>query len=257
VFNGCSSGHPVLRSTGVSVRAATFRACAKCRDCVLPESHPGRHRSAWLEPDLQQPHSARPQLAGAFSISKTTPLLNVTRGQLVPYTITISNAIGASLQGEQVVDRYPAGFRYVPGSARLDGVPSEPKVAAGQLVWNGLNFGSSTRMIVLLLGVGAGVGEGEFVNRAQVVDGLTGSPCPARRRQGFVSSQIRLSIAQTCSARSSNDVNRNGVQDDGEDGLPGVRVVTARVWKRRRISTGVFTSPARSRQTRVAAAISC
>src|SRR6266850_2348536 len=117
-----------------------------------------------------------PQLAGAFSITKTTQLLNVTRGQLVPYTITISNAIGASLQGEQVVDRYPAGFRYVPGSARLDGVPSEPKVAAGQLVWNGLNFGSSTRTIVLLLAVGAGVGEGEFVNRAQVVDGLTGKP---------------------------------------------------------------------------------
>src|SRR6267142_1396736 len=128
-----------------------------------------------------------PQLAGAFSISKTTPLLNVTRGQLVPYTITISNAIGASLQGEQVVDRYPAGFRYVPGSARLDGVPSEPKVAAGQLVWNGLNFSSSTRTIVLLLAVGAGVGEGEVFN----------------------------------------DVNRNGVQDNGEEGLPGVRVATA------------------------------
>src|SRR2546430_683948 len=115
-----------------------------------------------------------PQLAGAFSITKTTPLVNVTRGQLVPYTITISNAIGASLQGEQVVDRCPAGFKYVPGSARLDGVPSEPTVAAGQLAWNGLSFGSSTRTIVLLLAVGAAVGEGEFVNRAQVIDGLTG-----------------------------------------------------------------------------------
>src|SRR6266403_2019701 len=51
-----------------------------------------------------------PQLAGAFSITKTTPLVNVTRGQLVPYTITISNAIGASLQGVQILDRYPAGF---------------------------------------------------------------------------------------------------------------------------------------------------
>src|SRR5215813_5072650 len=70
------------------------------------------------------------QLTGAFSITKTTPLLNVTRGQLVPYTITINNVIGASLQGEQVVDRYPAGFRYVPGSARLDGQPAEPTVAA-------------------------------------------------------------------------------------------------------------------------------
>src|SRR6266404_5523062 len=167
-----------------------------------------------------------PQLAGAFSITKTTQLLNVTRGQLVPYTITISNAIGASLQGEQVVDRYPAGFRYVPGSARLDGVPSEPKVAAGQLVWNGLNFSSSTRTIVLLLAVGAGVGEGEFVNRAQVIDGVTGKPLSSE-----ATARVRVVPDQTfdCTdvyGKVFNDVNRNGVQEAGENGLPGVRVVT-------------------------------
>jgi uncharacterized repeat protein (TIGR01451 family) len=168
-----------------------------------------------------------PQLAGAFSITKTTPLVNVTRGQLVPYTITISNAIGASLQGEQVVDRYPAGFKYVPGSARLDGVPTEPTVTGLQLVWNGLNFSSPTRTIVLLLAVGAGVGEGEFVNRAQVLDGLTGKPL-----SGEATARVRVVPDQTfdCTdvyGKVFNDVNRNGVQDNGEDGLPGVRVVTA------------------------------
>jgi uncharacterized repeat protein (TIGR01451 family) len=168
-----------------------------------------------------------PQLAGAFSITKTTPLVNVTRGQLVPYTITVSNAIGASLQGEQVVDRYPAGFKYVPGSARLDGVPSEPTVTGLQLVWNGLNFGSSTRTIVLLLAVGAGVSEGEFVNRAQVIDGLTGKPL-----SGEATARVRVVPDQTfdCTdvyGKVFNDVNRNGVQDNGEEGLPGVRVVTA------------------------------
>jgi uncharacterized repeat protein (TIGR01451 family)/fimbrial isopeptide formation D2 family protein len=169
-----------------------------------------------------------PQLSGAFSITKTTPLLNVTRGQMVPYTITINNVLGASLQGAQVVDRYPAGFRYVPGSARLDGVPSEPKVAAGQLVWSGLNFGSfDHRTIVLLLAVGAGVGEGEFVNRAQVSDGLTGRPL-----SGEATARVRVVPDQTfdCTdvfGKVFNDVNRNGVQDEGEDGLPGVRVVTA------------------------------
>jgi len=167
-----------------------------------------------------------PQLSGAFSITKTTPLVNVTRGQLVPYTITINNVIGASLQGEQVVDRYPAGFRYVTGSARLDGVPSEPTVAAGQLVWSGLSSGSSTRTIVLLLAVGAGVGEGEFVNRAQVLDG-TGRPL-----SGEATARVRVVPDQTfdCTdvfGKVFNDVNRNGVQDNGEDGLPGVRVVTA------------------------------
>src|SRR6266699_1921867 len=170
-----------------------------------------------------------PQLAGAFSITKTTPLVNVTRGQLVPYTITISNAIGASLQGEQVVDRYPAGFRYVPGSARLDGLPTEPTVAARDLTWNGVNFGSSDHhTIVLLLAVGAGVGEGEFVNRAQVIEGLTGRPL-----SGEATATVRVIPDQTfdCTdvfGKVFNDVNRNGVQDDGEDGLPGVRVVTAR-----------------------------
>jgi uncharacterized repeat protein (TIGR01451 family)/fimbrial isopeptide formation D2 family protein len=169
-----------------------------------------------------------PQISGSFSITKTTPLLNVTRGQLVPYTITIGNVLGASMQGVRIVDRFPAGFRYVPGSARLDGVPTEPTVTAGQLVWNGLNFGSSDhRTIMVLLAVGAGVGEGEFVNRAQVVQGLTGQPL-----SGEATATVRVVPDQTfdCTdvfGKVFDDVNRNGFQDPGEKGLPSVRLVTA------------------------------
>src|SRR6478672_10654093 len=147
-----------------------------------------------------------PQLAGAFSITKTTPLLNVTRGQLVPYTITVGNLLGASLQG----------------------VPTEPTVAAGMLVWNGVNFGSSDhRTIMVLLAVGAGVGEGEFVNRAQVIQGVTGQPL-----SGEATATVRVVPDQTfdCTdvfGKVFDDVNRNGRQDPGENGLPGVRVVTA------------------------------
>jgi uncharacterized repeat protein (TIGR01451 family)/fimbrial isopeptide formation D2 family protein len=169
-----------------------------------------------------------PQIAGAFSITKTTPLLNVTRGQLVPYTITIGNVLGAAVQGVQVVDRFPAGFRYIPGSARLDGVPTEPTVAAGQLAWNGLSFGSSDhRTILLLLAVGAGVGEGEFVNRAQAMQSVTGQPL-----SGEATATVRVVPDQTfdCTdvfGKVFDDVNRNGLQDNGEKGLPGVRVITA------------------------------
>jgi uncharacterized repeat protein (TIGR01451 family) len=169
-----------------------------------------------------------PQIAGLFSITKTTPLLNVTRGQLVPYTITIGNVDGASMQGVQIVDRYPAGFRYIKGSARLDGVPTEPTVAGLQLVWNGVNFGGSNHhTIALLLAVGAGVGEGEFTNRAQVMQGLTGQPLT-----GEATATVRVVPDQTfdCTdvfGKVFDDVNRNGRQDPGEKGLPGVRVVTA------------------------------
>jgi len=168
-----------------------------------------------------------PQLAGAFSITKTTPLRYVTRGQLIPYTITINNVIGASMQGVRIVDSYPAGFRYVPGSARLDGGPAEPTLVGRQLVWNGLSFGTSDHhTIVLLLGVGAGVGEGEFVNRAQVIAGATGKPL-----SGEASVTVRVVPDQTfdCTdvfGKVFDDVNRNGRQDPGEKGLAGVRVVT-------------------------------
>jgi uncharacterized repeat protein (TIGR01451 family) len=169
-----------------------------------------------------------PQIAGSLSITKTTPLLNVTRGQLVPYTITISVVLGASAQGVQVVDRYPAGFRYIKGSARLNGVPTEPTVTAGQLAWNGLNFDSDDHpTITLLLAVGAGVGEGEFTNRAQALFGQTGQPL-----SGEATATVRVipDLTFDCTdvfGKVFDDVNRNGSQDSGEKGLPGVRVVTA------------------------------
>ena len=168
------------------------------------------------------------QIAGSISITKTTPLLNVTRGQLVPYTITISSVLGASAQGVQVVDRYPAGFRYIKGSARLNGVPTEPTATANQLAWNGLSFDSDDHpTITLLLAVGAGVGEGEFTNRAQVFQGVTGQPM-----SGEANATVRVVPDQTfdCTdvfGKVFDDVNRNGFQDPGEKGLPGVRVVTA------------------------------
>ena len=169
-----------------------------------------------------------PQIAGSISITKTTPLLNVTRGQLVPYTITIGTLLGASAQGVQVVDRYPAGFRYIKGSARLNGVPTEPTVTAGQLAWNGLSFDSDDHpTITLLLAVGAGVSEGEFTNRAQVFQAATGQPM-----SGEATATVRVVPDQTfdCTdvfGKVFDDVNRNGFQDPGEKGLPGVRVVTA------------------------------
>ncbi len=168
------------------------------------------------------------QAAGAFTITKTTPLLNVTRGQLVPYTITLGSVSGVAAQGVQVVDRYPAGFRYIKGSARLNGVPTEPTVTANQLAWNGISFdGDDHPVITLLLAVGAGVGEGEFTNRAQVLQGQTGQPM-----SGEATATVRVVPDQTfdCTdvfGKVFDDVNRNGHQDEGEKGLAGVRVLTA------------------------------
>jgi uncharacterized repeat protein (TIGR01451 family) len=170
-----------------------------------------------------------PVLSGAIAISKTTPLLNVTRAQLVPYVITVNNVSGLPLTDVDLVDRVPAGFAYVAGSARLDGVPIEPSITGLELRWDGLAFaGTQVRTVKLLLAVGAGVTEGEYVNRAQVVNGVTGGAI-----SGDAAATVRVMPDPTfdCTdviGKIFNDANRNGRQDDGEAGLPGVQVVTAR-----------------------------
>jgi uncharacterized repeat protein (TIGR01451 family) len=170
-----------------------------------------------------------PRLDGAVAVTKTTPMLNVTRGQLVPYVITVSNSFGADLRDVVVVDRFPTGFRYIEGSARFDGVENEPVISGNELVWSDILLTTDgTHEIKLLLAVGAGVTEGEFVNRAQAMNEITGSVMSAE-----ATATVRIVPDPTfdctdVSGKVFNDFNRNGYQDGDEIGLPGVRLVTAR-----------------------------
>ncbi len=170
-----------------------------------------------------------PVLDGIVGITKTTPSMNVTRGQLVPYEITLDNALGAELQDVAIVDRFPAGFRYVEGSARIDGVPTEPTINGQELVWTDLGVAASgQRTLLLLLAVSAGVSEGEFVNRAQAVSSLTGMPLSG---EAFATVRVIPDTTFDCTdviGKVFADNNRNGDQDAEEPGLGGVRVVTAR-----------------------------
>jgi large repetitive protein len=170
-----------------------------------------------------------PELDGAVAITKTSALLNVSKGQLVPYTITVTNVFGVPLWDIGIVDRFPAGFKYVEGSARLDGQPREPQVNGRELLWDNLELQVNAKhTIQLLLVVGAGVSEGEYVNRAQVMNTANGEQV-----SGEATATVRVIPDPTfdCTdvvGKVFDDRNLNGQQDAGENGLAGVRVVTAR-----------------------------
>jgi uncharacterized repeat protein (TIGR01451 family) len=170
-----------------------------------------------------------PRLDGAVSLTKTTPMLNVTRGQMVPYVITASNSFGADLTEVSIIDRFPAGFRYVEGSARFDDVPTEPAIVGRELIWSDLTLVvDGTHTIKMLLAVGAGVTEGEFVNNAQAVSSVSGTAMSEE-----ASATVRLVPDPTfdctdVTGKVFDDQNLNGYQDGDETGLAGVRVVTAR-----------------------------
>jgi uncharacterized repeat protein (TIGR01451 family) len=175
----------------------------------------------------------------------------------VPYTITVTDVLTGPVQGVALVDSFPAGFRYVKGSARLDDTPAEPTVSGFQLTWSNLSFtGGAHHTVLLLLAVGAGVGEGEFINRAQAFAEVTGNAVnrvqastAAKRTAVNRTETLAAVIGNPVSTEASatvrvvpdvtfdctdvigkvfDDVNGNGQQDPGEKGIPGVRVVTTR-----------------------------
>ena len=170
-----------------------------------------------------------PRLDNAVTITKISPLQNVTKGQLVPYTITVNNTLAVTLNSMSVVDSFPPGFKYVAGSGRLDGQPVEPVATTRTLTWGNLQLATnSKRVIQLMLIVGAGVKEGKYVNRAQVFNTITGG---AGSPEAAATVRVIPDPTLDCSdviGKVFDDANLNGYQDEGETGLGGVRVVTVR-----------------------------
>lgn len=170
-----------------------------------------------------------PILGGAIAMSKVTPLVNVARGDLVPYTITATNTLTAALADIEVVDQIPPGFRYRTGTATLDGVPVEPQVDGRTLRWPNLRFTAGERRTWrMALVVGAGVGEGTYVNQVVARNAIANASV-----SNTAEAAVRVVPDPTfdCSdivGRVFDDRNGNGYQDDGEPGLAGVRVASAR-----------------------------
>ena len=80
-----------LRVAGVRVRAGAVGAGAQ-RGHQLPRAPDAQRQPVPGSSQIFNNHMPLdPTLDGAVAISKTTPMLNVTRGQLVPYTITVHN----------------------------------------------------------------------------------------------------------------------------------------------------------------------
>jgi uncharacterized repeat protein (TIGR01451 family) len=168
-----------------------------------------------------------PVLQGAIVVTKTTPMVNVSRGGLVPYTITARNTLAGAITGITLTDRTPAGLRYREGSASINGLPVEPQQAGRMLSWPNQGFAAGEeKTLKLVLTVGAGVGEGEHVNQAfaanAIVDTVVSNVADATVRiipdPDFDCTDILGKVF--------DDRNMNGVQDEGEPGLPGVRMAT-------------------------------
>jgi uncharacterized repeat protein (TIGR01451 family) len=161
-------------------------------------------------------------------VSKVSPKTDITRGDLVPYTITVRSGGDVSRSGLTLVDNMPAGFKYRVTSATVDGIAREPIVSGRTLSWPDITV-SPTKPVVLklVLIAGAGIGSGEFTNEAWMTD-ASGSVLSSVGR-----ATVRMIGDPTfdCTdiiGRVFEDKSGTGSMDDGARGVANVRLATVR-----------------------------
>ena len=139
----------------------------------------------------------------------------------------------------------------------VDGQKVEPTNSGTQLTWNISTLAANSQHIInLILVVGAGVSNGDYVNHAQVMNSVTGAVQAMNNAKGAVPAVSKAAVpaqamAATGSAASGvavatvhvapdptmdctdiigkvfDDSNANGYPDPGEQGLAGVRIISA------------------------------
>ena len=186
-------------------------------------------RLASGDPDVVNNHIPLDRAAALnpLVVTKTSVKRTANVGDLVPYTIIVRNTQNIARNAVDIVDLMPAGFKYVANTGRVDANAVSPVANGRELNWQNLNLPANGSLTVsLVLTVGSGVNDGDYVNIATGRDARNGRVIS---NEGQATVRIMPSPLFDCGeiiGKVFDDRNGNGYQDDGEPGIAGARVAT-------------------------------
>ena len=183
-----------------------------------------------------------PAEPAGLTLAKTGDRQIAEIGDTVRYTITVQRTSGPVPRQITVVDRLPAGFTFVRGTAVVGGVPvADPTGAPGPLLTFNLGAMPASGQLVLQYRVRVGVGaqQGDGVNHAlgygcgvpagcTAAGGSTPLPGSVATNEGRYHVRVTGGVFTTEACVLGKifvDCNGNHVQDAEEIGIPGVRLV--------------------------------
>lgn len=163
-------------------------------------------------------------------VEKVASTNSAILGAPLSYLIIVSNTSNNIVSDLKVVDVTPNGMSYIIGSAKLDGVASEPivstKLAARELVWPNISIAANSSVTFKVgMTINASATASNFVNSALVRD-VYGNVL-----SNVAKAKVELGIEPVlqCSdliGRVFDDKDQDGYFDKGEVGLKGVRLVS-------------------------------
>lgn len=183
-----------------------------------------------------------PAAPNGLTLSKTGDRQIAEIGDSVRYTITVQRTGGAIPRQVSVIDRLPAGFTFIKGTAVVGGVPiADPAGAPGPALTFQLGTMPASGQLVLQYRVRVGVGaqQGDGTNRAvgfgcgvpagcTAPGGTTPLPGSVTTNEGRYTVRVTGGVFTTATCVAGKifvDCNNNHLQDAEEIGIPGVRLV--------------------------------
>jgi len=165
--------------------------------------------------------------APQLRLVKTVPPRAVKAGDLVRYTVVVENTGISPANNATVVDTPPQGFTYVDGSLSVDDGDDAFVLAGTQPIRiNGIDVAVGARAtIVYVLRVGAGVGRGTHTNSVSATDANGSTVSNTATADVTVEGDPTIDDPLILGTVFL-DRNGDGVQQDDEPGLPGVRIVS-------------------------------
>ncbi len=170
--------------------------------------------------DPEAPNSSSSLFVKKAASNKTAEI-----GEFEEYTVTVANRGTIDSTNVAITDTLPRGFIYVQGSMRVDGTKVDDPVG-GKGPYLKLGLGTLTPnkevKVQYRVYIGPNALNGDGINRVRAKDA-----------QGIESNEASAKVEVVPGAMISDgfivgkvftDCNRNGVQDPGEIGVPGVRI---------------------------------
>jgi uncharacterized repeat protein (TIGR01451 family) len=159
-----------------------------------------------------------------LTVSKTVDRDVASGGDRLLYTLQVG-AAGSQFGATRVVDTLPAGIVYAPGTARVDGVPSEPRRDGRVLTWNFASL-DGAHTIVYATVVMPFASEGATLVNVVDVDAASTTGLHVR---GTASADTRVVAGAlgnriVITGRVFVDVAKTGRFRDGDRGVGGVRI---------------------------------
>ncbi|MBD3666125.1 DUF11 domain-containing protein, partial [Sulfitobacter sp. TSTF-M16] len=154
-----------------------------------------------------------------LTITKTTPRENVLQGDVVPWTIEVTNNGAVEAQAANISDRLPAGFLYQEDSATINGAAAVVTVENNVVRFPVITIQpGDTAVLQLSSFITGGVQPGIHTNFADVVDS------EGDVETASASVILRAEPVFDCGTvigKVFDDVNQNGYQDEAVgDGVP-------------------------------------